>query len=347
MPDVATPAAESSTAAPQTETAALEVPRDGEAYAQWRLTGKLPEAAAPKITTPKEDSTPSKTSVSETASEAGTDKQGKKPKERDNAADRLKELLDDLKQAGYTPAELKTLRKQAAAESAKAPEPPKGPEPPKKPKQDDFETYDKYEEAVDKWHEAVADYRAELKIQERDRRRAQEESQRATNEKLEAAEKRYGAEAKTTIQAAAKEIFDNQQIAGVVKALISDSPVIADLLYVMGSKGDDLKEFVQLAKTHPGQAIRKAVLLERLVTEELAKTSKTEAGGSEGTGRNESGQFTKPPAKKVTEAPPPPKETGGRQAAPPDEVERAVTAKDFTAYRNEQNRRDLARRQGR
>jgi hypothetical protein len=338
-------AAESSTVA-TTETAAPEVPRSAEDYAQWRLTGKTPETVAK----PKEDSATSKPSVSSTASEAVTGKQEKTAPKRDNAADRLKELLDDLKQSGYTPAELKTLRKQAAAEAGKTTEAPKvaetpqAPQPPKKPVQDDYATYDLYDAAIDKWHEAVADYRAELKLAERDRKTQAEASAKATTEKLDAAGKRYGEESKSTITETAGTVFNDPKIAGPVKALIDDSPVIADLLYTLGSKADDLQEFVTLARTNPGQAIRKVVLMERLIAEELAKGDKPAAGTE--AGRDASGKFT-PPAKKVTEAPPPPKEAGGRSAAPPDPVDRAAAANDFTTYRSEANRRDLARRTGR
>lgn len=349
-------AAESSTVA-TTETAAPEVPRSAEDYAQWRLTGKTPETAAK----PKEDSATSKPSVSSTASEAVTGKQEKTAPKRDNAADRLKELLDDLKQSGYTPAELKTLRKQAAAadgakasplrgdagktvEAPKVAEKPQAPQPPKKPVQDDYATYDLYDAAIDKWHEAVADYRAELKLAERDRKTQAEASAKATTEKLDAAGKRYGQESKTTITETAGTVFNDPKIAGPVKALIDDSPVIADLLYTLGSKAEDLQEFVTLARTNPGQAIRKVVLMERLIAEELAKGEKPAAGAE--AGRDASGKFT-PPAKKVTEAPPPPKEAGGRSGAPPDPVDRAVAANDFTTFRSEANRRDLARRTGR
>jgi hypothetical protein len=63
----------------------FEVPRDGAAYAEWRQTGKLPEAkpAQPK----KEDSAPSKES-----STGKQDQERQKPP-RDNGATRLNEIL--------------------------------------------------------------------------------------------------------------------------------------------------------------------------------------------------------------------------------------------------------------
>jgi len=114
---------------------------------------------------------------------------------------------------------------------------------------------------------------------------------------------------------------------------------------VMGSNADELAEFVSLAKTNPGAAIRKLVLVEKLVQEELAKggTPKASSNG-ETAQRDETGKFL--PAKKTTSAPPPPRETSGRSSPPPDAVDRAVKEDDFAAYRAEQNRREIARRKG-
>lgn len=341
--------AESSTAV----SAPLEIPKDGPGYSEWRMTGKLPETPKADSTTAKKtDSAGVASGKSETASEAATGKQENKDEKRTTATDRVKELLDDIKNAGLTPAELKTFRKRetAAAEAVKTVEAPKVAEAPKgpvKPKQDDYATYDLYEAAVDKWHEDVADFRADLKLADRDRKTQAEASARATAEKLEAAGKRYGEESKATIMDAAAAIFNDARIPPPVKALLDDSPVIADLLYTLG-KGDDLKEFVALCKSDPGAAIRKAVLMEHLIREELAKPSKTEgAGTAETAGRDAStGKFT-PPAKKVSGAPPPPKEAGGRSSAPPDELERASTDLDFASYRKLANERDLARHKGR
>ena len=98
----------------------IEVPRDGAAYAEWRQTGKLPEA---KPAQPKGESAPPKESSAEgqepkgkpaPASEAGNKEQEKPKPPRDNAASRLNELLEDLRKAGLTPAELKTFKSDRA-----------------------------------------------------------------------------------------------------------------------------------------------------------------------------------------------------------------------------------------
>ena len=105
---------------PESSPATLEVPRDGAAYAEWRQTGKLPEA---KPAQPKGESAPPKESSAEgrepkekvaPASEAGNKEQEKPKPPRDNAASRLNELLEDLRKAGLTPAELKTFKSDRA-----------------------------------------------------------------------------------------------------------------------------------------------------------------------------------------------------------------------------------------
>lgn len=359
MSDVLTPA----------ESSPAVVPTDPEAYARWRQTGEL---SAPGK--PKEDSTPShdpSAAAEEAArntapaSEAGPSKQEppRAAKPRSDAASRLTELLEDLKNAGLTPAELKTFRKSAAVEppaaetkSARpATEQTAEPKAPAKPQIGDFDDYAKYEKALEDWHEAMADYRVEKKLREYEAQRAQEASQRETQQKLDQAKQRYGVEAETTIRSAAKEILNDPAIVPPIKALISDSPVIADLMYVLGTgtKGDTLEDFVALSKSDPGAAIRKLVLLEHLVSQELThqpvKAAEKPAAVSE-PARGEDGKFVasgKPPAKPVTQAPPPPKEAGGAAAAPPDEVESAAKTGDFRTFRSAANRRDLAQRQGR
>lgn len=347
--DVNTTPVESSTPAP------LEVPRDPAAYQKWRQTGELPTApkTAPAERTPKADSAPAKDSSAAAdegaendapASEAGTQQE---PRKRSTAETRLKDLLEDLKNAGLSPAELKTFKREAqkaepkAAEQPSAPEPTVKPDGPQEPKLEDFESYEKFQEAM-------VDYRVEKKFHEREQQAKAAEQQKEINKTLEAARARYGEAADSTIGTTAKAVFSDAKIPSAVKALLNDSPVMVDLLYTLGSKEAELTEFLDLAKTNPGQAIRKVVLLERLVSEELAGSAKPAAASSEDTGRDESGKFVsaKATAKKVTDAPPPPREAAGRSGAPPDEVERAIKANDFASFQRAQNSRDLAARQG-
>lgn len=343
-------------AASSPATPTFEVPT-GDAYAEWRQTGKIPAAKpAPPAAQPKPEKSASPNSEKPApAPEAGNNQERK---QRSNAETRLNELLDSLKDAGLTPAQLKTFKqdwKRADQQSAQQPtqdqakppataektDKPAGPERPKRPKMADFTTIDEYEAAMDKYEtdlDAFNESRAELKAQ-------QQTAARSMHEKMQAAAQRYGDTAVETIRETAKTISGDQQIPVAVKALLDQSPVMTDLLYVMGSKPEDLAALVHTARTDPGAAIRKIVLLEQLVKEELGK------GTSGQPGRGEDGKFTgkdKPaPETKVSKAPDPPAEVAGRGSTPPDEIDSAVKTNDFSAFRNAGNRRDIARRQGR
>jgi hypothetical protein len=347
-----------------TPSAAVEIPKDEKAYAEWRQTGKLPEAKAKPA---KDDSDSASGSdagdkpgqKSAPAPEAGKETQ-EKTKTRSNAQIRLDELLEDLKSAGLSPSELKTFKREAVKteQARETPEPTvKLPERPRRPKRADF--YDKddpdeaYEAAMDTYEEEVRKFDRQEAVAEFQRLQAEENTTKELTAKLATAKKRYGDEAGSTIISTVGKILGDNKIPGAIKAIINDSPVLVDLLHVIGSKPADLQEFIDLAHSSPGQAIRKAILLERLVMEELekgtgkgekAEPEKEETGDEETPERDDKGKFVSP--KKITKAPPPPEEVGGSKGAPPDEVEAAAKAKDFASFRSAANRRDLARAKG-
>lgn len=333
--------------------APIEVPQEPAAYAEWRHTGKLPEAkAAPaEKKTPKAEAaaTSNESENDAPASEAGTTKQEKKP--RSTAETRLNELLADLKTAGLSPAELKTFKRQAQkaeTEQPKIPEqtakPAADPKAPERPKVDDFKTWEEYEAARDKYFEDLADYKARQAVESDRARQRAEAADREMQAKLAEAKTRYGEDADTAIVASAQAVFGDREVSPGVKAVLNDSPVLVDLMYALGSKSDEFQAFLNEARTNPAAAIRRAVLVEKLVQDELAKSS---PATGESQVRDESGKFQKTtPAKKITEAPPPPREASGRSAAPPDESESAFSANDFARFRAAENRKDIARRKG-
>jgi hypothetical protein len=221
----------------QTESSpVIEVPRDGAAYAEWRQTGKLPEA---KPTQPKGESAPPKESSAEgeepkgksaPASETGNKDQEKQKPPRDNAATRLNELLDDLRKAGLTPAELKTFKREVK-EAKKAVEQPKAArenrksdelKPPTKPKQDDFATYAEFEDTRDKYFEEMADYKAAQKFQEFQQEQARNAAYQSVKQKLDEAKARYADDpsAVETISATSWTLLSDQQIPLAVKSII-------------------------------------------------------------------------------------------------------------------------------
>lgn len=355
MPDVI---ADSSAATPEVTAAApatLMLPTDSE----YRKSGKQQAAAPAK---PKAESAPAKESSEPdasaqegetgSASEASTDtKQEKRePKPRSTAETRLKEVLEDLKRAGLTPAELKTFKREAQREASepKTSEHTAKPEQPKQPSYEDTHPKPKLEDfdSIEAHTEALTDWKLDKREFERAERQAAEAQAKAIRDNLADANSRYGEGADSSIRSAAKTIAESNDVHPAVKSVLTDSAVLADVLYTLNSKEGELASFIQLAKENPNAAIRKAVLLEHLISQELGKAD-SEPGTAQA-GRDESGKFvaSKTPAKKVTEAPPPPREASGRSAAPPDDVAAASKTLDFAAYRNAQNRRDLARSQG-
>jgi chemotaxis protein histidine kinase CheA len=339
MPDVEAPA-ESSPAAPapsstESKPAAepLSVPRDPKDYAEWRKTGNLPSAESAPA---KESSDGEKPEKPAPAPEAGKPPQEKK---RSNAESRLEELLSDLRTAGLTPSELKTFKREVRQEQAKA-----APEPPVKPPASQVKKLEDYD-SVEAYLEDLADHKATQKLEAYRAEEQKKAEQKVIADKLADAKKRYGDDAEDQIRSTARDVFNDDAIPLAVKALANDSPVLVDLLYVMGSNADELAEFVSLAKTNPGAAIRKLVLVEKLVQEELAKGGTPKASGNgDAPQRDETGKFL--PAKKTTSAPPPPRETSGRSSPPPDESETALKEGNFALYREVENRREIARRKG-
>ena len=295
---------------------------------EWRKTGVLPSKESPKPA----DSEPAKSEAKATteaekaapAPEAGNKHQ--EPRKRSDAESRIKELLAENKR-------LKSERDsqpapQKAAEPAKPETQYTRPKPTLTDKTSDGKAkYADYEEYVD----AVADWRSEQRLEQYKRDEAIKAQTTKLQEELREAKTRYP-DVDTIIKPTSDRLFNDQQIAPAVKAVFDQSPVLVDLLYVMGSKGTEFNEFMQLAKDNPIAAIRQAVLTERLVIEELER--KTESSAKV------------PEKKQVSSAPPPPREVASNQS-PNDPVAGAVQRKDFNAYRAEANRAEIAKRKGR
>lgn len=352
-----------SSPAPAAPAAEPAVPSEKAAYDHWRRTGEVKPKAESAPAKKSSDTKPAGAGEGEGDQASGTapeSETGKKQEHKPSKAEaRLNELLEDLRKAGFTPAELKTFRKEAAktdpsraAEKALEEHTDKpagkesGDKAPVRPKESDYKTWEEYEAARDKYFEDLADYKANQAVVKDRESRAREAAEKDMLERVNKAKERYGEGADVTIVSTAKTVFNDQAIPGVIRQMAGDSPVLVDLMYALGSDAAKLAEFVDLAKTNPSQALRKLIVMEGLVQQELAKSSRV--GGDDAPVRDESGKFVsdKPPEKKTTSAPPPPKAVSGRSGPPADEVASAVDAGDFRSYREAANRRDLARRKG-
>src|SRR5262252_7505771 len=254
-PSAPAPAETPQQPAPSPADGAPSIPRDPEAYAAWRQTGKLPEAP------PNGDSaTPTQPKKGDSATHA--DNEGQEP---ERTKDRVAELLAE-RHALRT--ELETLK--AGKPGAKTDSPPKpavdaktdsSPKSeskrPVKPKQDDFDSWDAYESAKDKYDEDLAAYKAQEMLDGHIQQQQKEAQTREMQSRLNEAKERYGAEAEPKIIGTAKTVFDDQAVAPVVKIAMGRSEVIVDALYVLGSDAEDFEKFIDLSKSDPLEAIRK------------------------------------------------------------------------------------------
>lgn len=344
----------------------LTPPSEPEAYSEWRLTGKVPvQAQAEKQTKPKQEtSAPSpsaegesdgaSTTPDEPEETAPAPEAGKKKQEfrKGSAADRLNELISDLRRAGLTPSELKTFRKEVQAQPAQPPaQTSVTPPPPKKltePKLEEFKTWEEFRAAERAFNAQQVDERIQAAVTEFQRQHAQAEVNRQAAERLRKARERYGEEAEGFIRSAASSVFGDQTIHPALKEIVNDSPVIEDLLYVMGSDPVKLERFVQTARTNLREAVREVVTLEQTIKDQLKPASNGTSPANGTTDhttpeRDESGRFL--PAKK--EAPPPAREVSGRASLPPNEADAAFHRGDVRAYFDRKNREQIAQRKGR
>ena len=342
----------------------LTPPSDPEAYSEWRLTGKVPEQKhKPKQEAPAASARANADSAegesaeeTESPEETSAPEAGKRRQEhrKGSAADRLNEVLADLKRAGLSPSELKTFRKQAQAqplpqpaETRPTPPPPQQPQRLTEPKLEDYRTWEDFQNAQRAFNSQMVDDRIREAWSQIQMQQSQEYANRQAAERIENARQRYGEEAEGSIVLAARSVFGDQNVHPAIKGIVNESPVIADLLYVLGSQEAELQQFIQTAHTNPGEAIRRLITVENFVKEELQKASKTSSNGAQANGkepeRDESGRFL--PVKK--EAPPPAREVSGRASLPGSETDAAFQRGDVRAYMNAANRRDLAARKGR
>jgi molecular chaperone GrpE (heat shock protein) len=301
-----------------------------EQRAEFRKTGELPgtpkkseEAATSSDAKPEGEAKP----VGE--SETPESKQElPKAKPKQTAEERIAQLE----------ATIEKIRKGAGKETPKAEPSPAKPEPKpvqqadKEPAPEDqnadgtpkYKTYEEFTKAQARW---------EVRQELADQRRAEQQEAQAKelNVKVEEAKARYDNFAEV-VGPAVDAIVGNAKVSPVVKQMLNDSDVFADLVYTIGSDSAEFAKFVKMAEDDPGKAIRYIALTESLIADELE------------------GKKAKPaeeaPAKPKTQAPKPPSEAGGRAAAPPDGLESAAKAGDFRSFKSEANRRYLAKLKG-
>jgi hypothetical protein len=352
MADVETPAAEPSTAASATTEATpvaepVSVPTDPEEYAEWRVSGKLPD----KKPSQEDESAPSKSADQKSgkaapASDAGNKRQGRTDAEsrKEELNREIRDLLakrDSLRQEVEPPAGKKDVKAEPS------PAPDQGPKRPVRPKQEEFNDWKSYQDAEDKYIEDMADYKATQRLEEHTQKQRQEALTQEMQKRLDDARERYGQEAEGAIVSTAKTVFDDAGVAPALKVAMGRSDVLVDALYVMGSDANELSQFLEMGKKDPIEALRKWFTIEALVREELKSGNPGKGAANGAPARGADGKFlpearveiVNRPARR--EAPSPPRELGGNSSAPGDEREQAAKVADFRRFKAEGDRRDL------
>jgi hypothetical protein len=285
-----------------------------ETKAAWNEGKEAPKAAP----APAKTSSDSETQVSDKTA-AVTEPAKQQEKKKSDAATRLNEILEDLKKAGLSPAELKTYKRQAEAkietkQETTSPAAEKKPEAVAKPKLDDktkdgapkYKSYQEWEDAKDEWvaNEAVR------KSQEAREKQAREASQKEQSDRASKVWLDRVAETRKNI-ADFDDVVSNKEhpiykipTGSVLENFIFQAAEHGpEVLHHLMSKADEFKRIMEITDR---------ITLDR----ELWKLDFS---------------FTKPekketPAQRKTQAPPPIKEVGGRASETEDEVTAALKA---------------------
>lgn len=319
-------------------TATIELPTSGSPeYAEWRTTGKLPEQK-PAASLPADEPKETKPAPADSGAAKPQEKISPKPK----TALRFQELLaerDQLKR------ELEAARQTKPAEPS-----PAKPQVQSKPtiEDKDSEGKPKYKTYED-FTEALADWKAGERIKQFQLEQETAGLRQTVGQKIAEARTRY-ADYDQVASPVVAELMKSD-ISREVFGVINDSPVLADLLYVIGGSEETKADFLKNCRENPSKALRVALLMEQDIVKELS--GKT-------TERNEQGQF-KPkveeaPAKKGPEAAPaPPIEINHRGGGTMDELGKLaskmdrgeeLTPAETRAFLAAENRKALARRRG-
>ncbi len=329
-----------------------------EQRAEWNRTGDIPKApkkqdSAPAKKNAASDSAPKPddTADDQDSAPGSTQKPQFKPKTKDDTERRIKELLARAETAER---ELAAARQTKPESRDSKPAPQPAPEAfkalvdkeyfAKNPKA----TYEDFIRAAAR-HEAeyAADQKVATAIANERQRLAHEAATKELTVKVNEGKERYP-DFETKFWPTLNSITQDAQIPVVIKAVLNDSPIVVDLTYTLGSDPAEMTKFVALCKSDPGAALRKLVLTESLVKEQL-NGKKAEAKPAAAAAGDDEAQAAKPEASASPKprAPKPPTEVGGRGETAEDALKVAAGANDFRKFDQEQTRRMQARLHGR
>lgn len=296
-------------------------------YQRYRDEGEVPErfkaASAATTGAPEETAETPEGEEPETDSESVPEEEAQEPPQKDMPPSQ-KRILQLLAEKKELQRQLEAAKKpDVKTDPSPAAAPPNIPTTRPKPTVEDVDDkgnpkYATYEDYVD----ALTDWKMEQKFEQEKRERAQQEQQRALDARFADARKRYE-DADEVIIPAAKAIYE-AQIPLAVKQAFSESELLPDLCYVVGSDPDEFKRFVNLAKSNPRAAFAKIFEYERAIREELAGNA-TEESRSE-----------KAPEVKKTAAPKPPSPVNGAGSSRAFDVsDESLSPEEWARKRNQ------------
>lgn len=308
---------------------------------QWNKDGNIPEpvkqesAPVEKKEAPVAESAPQKESKEPAAVEPE-----EKPQEyKARTEKRFTDILATVKRLETELAEARKPRDdKAAPQTAAKPDEFKPLNAEEWFKANPGKSYEQFAQAL---AEQIADYKIDKALAGERQRLANESQQRELSQRLEDAKQRYP-EAEPVINRTATTLNTDAEIPQIIKAVIANSKVMVDLLYVLGGDEAKFQDFVKLTKTNPHEALEQVYEAQRLVKVELA--GKAKADPTKEAARDDKGKFVKAeiPETPTPRAPKPPSEIGGKGSAPEDVQLTAAAANDFRAFEAEENRRKFA-----
>ena len=329
------PSAETSPSSPSQPSVSNWTPEQRQ---EWRKTGQAPKPESAPSPESKESDSGEKPATIAPASEPGTRQEHKKQ----TAAERLTELLDDLKRAGLSPSELKTFKREAQRaerqEAAPVPEKKSEAKVEAKPRLEDkkedgtakYKNYQEWEDAKDEWvaNEAVrkADASREKQTREASQKEQQGKAERVWLERV--AETR-------------KNIADFDDVTSFAKN--PDHPIFAL------PQGSALEVFIYETAEHGPEILHHLMADEaeykRIVSLADRKSFDREMWKLDFSFAKSERSEKKAPVEPKTNALPPVREVGGRGTGSDDSLVSAALAskgKLTSEFKNEANRRALA-----
>lgn len=338
MADESTVVAESSPAPVES----LELPRSGTPeYAEWRVSGKIPEK-------PQAESAPAKETTERSGAEPQTEQQEKPRFKSKTADDRKAELQREIEDLVKRKNQLKAEVTPKAETPKVEPKPAEAQYTRPKPTVDDKTPDGKPKYATyEDFTEELADWKAEQRIAKAEQDRETAKQAEAFKAQVEEAKGRH--ENFDEVMGEAMPILAAANLPTEVLGRLNKSAVLPDLIYTIGGDAAELAKFTAMAKSDPGEAREYIAVMERLIKEELSKPQTPPKGAD--------GKFVKtepePPAKRGPESSPePPIEIGRRDAGTMNESERALSDHErgdvnaFRRFKEAEDRKDLARRRG-